>query len=85
MAAGRGALAAGAEGAGRARSEDAGIPLAAGGIAGVAVRAGTENADAGVGQAAAEGVGGDAALAPSLRPCPFLFAMLRDAKRFFWV
>ncbi len=45
------------------RSEDGRIPLAAGRAAGVAVRAGIAHADAGVGQAPAEGVGIDAALA----------------------
>ena len=43
--------------------QDGRVPLAAGRVAGVAVRAGVAHADAGVGQAPAEGVGVDAAVA----------------------
>ena len=48
---------------GRSRPAAGAVPLAAGGTARVAVRAGTAHAGAGVGEAAAENVAGDAAVA----------------------
>jgi len=53
---------------GRARPADGTVQVAAGGTARAAIRAGTEDAGAGVGEAAAEDVGGDAAVIHAAYP-----------------
>ena len=55
-------MATGAEKRGTQRSQDAGISLAIGRIARIAICAGIEDADAGIGEALTEGMGIDAAV-----------------------